>query len=53
MTSPRPCARAGSDYPVPEELAVIVEKSALIPFLEGYLATDSMLEMAQSAKLYV
>jgi hypothetical protein len=43
---------AGPDAPPMEELAEIIEKSALIPFMEGYLSTDSMLEMEQAAKLY-
>lgn len=36
MTSQSCISAQRPDYPVPEELAEIVEKSALIPFLEGY-----------------
>ena len=44
-------ASGATDAPPPEELAQIIEKSALIPFMEGYLSTDSMLEMEQAGGL--
>ena len=39
-------------HPSVETLAVIIEKSALIPFVESYLGTDSMIEFERHGKLY-